>query len=642
MTSSEKKAARRQESTALLAHLLCRLSDLKSGGIDISLDIREVQKVLELSASALFSCEERNLADPASLLHFSRVAACGVTAEQSGELEIGPESKLHSSLSQGKWELITAASSNQTEPPIWAGLESGSGDKGLATVVYPLIHDDLLCGLLVLSRNRERGGFSEEFLDLCQVIARMFAARLYLSRGLAAGLSLSWSQQVFESGPPAILVDRRNMSICRMNRAAAALNTAANSGALRPAEKAERESPVEREAKPGNGGNGGRGKGHSEREVGAAQGSGSGDGDARMLLSTWLDAPEFCQALSGQLKQDKAGTAAGEMAPFDLKKLGINRVYFSQQNAGKIVALYMVPGEGRERTAPAKLQARPVDDEAARRLSSERWLRQTICKLHASLDRDHLLQTLVDGLGRAFRTARCLVIRTDLQALPMVTHEYVEPDLSPLGLGRTGQFPMSTLRLFQQKAVVYSDISALAAAGQISYEELEELLDSGIVALAGVPLATQGVNYGVCVLLLCSGTAIGAAELETVELAASQAAVALSHSLSYQQAKDQLFHMNLLGNLTEQLTGALEATRRPGPAVRLKSDEKPSEDAPPLSSREMEVLCLIASGYANREIAQRLFLTESTVELHASRIRKKLNLKSRTALVKYACDNSLV
>ncbi|MBL0184760.1 MAG: response regulator transcription factor [Candidatus Obscuribacter sp.] len=45
---------------------------------------------------------------------------------------------------------------------------------------------------------------------------------------------------------------------------------------------------------------------------------------------------------------------------------------------------------------------------------------------------------------------------------------------------------------------------------------------------------------------------------------------------------------------------------------------------------------------ANKEIAQRLFLTESTVELHASRIRKKLKLKSRTALVKYACDNGLV
>jgi DNA-binding NarL/FixJ family response regulator len=88
------------------------------------------------------------------------------------------------------------------------------------------------------------------------------------------------------------------------------------------------------------------------------------------------------------------------------------------------------------------------------------------------------------------------------------------------------------------------------------------------------------------------------------------------------------------------LTSTLELAGR-----NLKTDggdeKKLASTAPPLSLRELEVLKLIASGLANREIAQRLFLTESTVELHASRIRKKLKLKSRTALVKFACDNGL-
>ncbi|MBA4076602.1 MAG: hypothetical protein C0508_16280, partial [Cyanobacteria bacterium PR.023] len=134
------------------------------------------------------------------------------------------------------------------------------------------------------------------------------------------------------------------------------------------------------------------------------------------------------------------------------------------------------------------------------------------------------------------------------------------------------------------------------------------------------------------------------ADLETIELTAAQASIALSHCQTYHQVKDQLFHMNLLGNLTQQLTNALEvAAKAPAPKVISRADERASqEESPPLSSREMEVLKLIASGFANKEIAQRLFLTESTVELHASRIRKKLNLKSRTALVKYACDNDLV
>ncbi len=100
--------------------------------------------------------------------------------------------------------------------------------------------------------------------------------------------------------------------------------------------------------------------------------------------------------------------------------------------------------------------------------------------------------------------------------------------------------------------------------------------------------------------------------------------------------------MNLISNLTQQLTNALDLAGRNARA------ERPPEVVPaepfvtPLSSRELEVLKLIASGLANREIAQKLFLTESTVELHASRIRKKLKLKSRTALVKFACDNKLV
>ena len=127
-----------------------------------------------------------------------------------------------------------------------------------------------------------------------------------------------------------------------------------------------------------------------------------------------------------------------------------------------------------------------------------------------------------------------------------------------------------------------------------------------------------------------------------LELVASQTAVAMGHCQSYQQLKDQLFNLNLLGNLTQQLTSTLELVSR-GSGKSEPSEEKVrlAMNAPPLSMRELEVLKLIASGLANREIAQRLFLTESTVELHASRIRKKLKLKSRTALVKYACDNGL-
>jgi DNA-binding CsgD family transcriptional regulator len=283
--------------------------------------------------------------------------------------------------------------------------------------------------------------------------------------------------------------------------------------------------------------------------------------------------------------------------------------------------------------------------ELSRRLNFERWLRQTICKLHSSLDRDHILQTLADSLGRAFKATRCLVIRTDGPSHPMVTHEYVEPDLSPLGLGRTGQFPMFAISLFTQKTISFGDVSLIKGSGPLMPTEVDQLLENGIIGMAGAPLSYQGQPFGV--LILVDGNRPrkwSEEELETIELAASQASVALFHSQTYHQAKDQLFHMNLLGNLTQQLTNALEvATKAPSKSAIPAQDKNQAEGSlTPLSSRELEVLRLIASGYANREIAQRLFLTESTVELHASRIRKKLHLKSRTALVKYACDNSLV
>ncbi len=149
------------------------------------------------------------------------------------------------------------------------------------------------------------------------------------------------------------------------------------------------------------------------------------------------------------------------------------------------------------------------------------------------------------------RATRCLVIRTDgLPLIPMVTHEYVEPDLSPLGLGRTGQFPMFAISLFTQRTAAYADVAQIKSSGPLMPTEVDQLTESGIVSMAGAPLSYQGQPFGV--LILVDGARPRKwteEELETIELTAGQASVALSHSQTYHQAKDQLFHMNLLGNL---------------------------------------------------------------------------------------------
>jgi len=56
----------------------------------------------------------------------------------------------------------------------------------------------------------------------------------------------------------------------------------------------------------------------------------------------------------------------------------------------------------------------------------------------------------------------------------------------------------------------------------------------------------------------------------------------------------------------------------------------------PLSDREREVLVLLAQGYSNREIAERLFLSEGTVKNHVSNILGKLQAENRTQAAEIA------
>jgi len=68
----------------------------------------------------------------------------------------------------------------------------------------------------------------------------------------------------------------------------------------------------------------------------------------------------------------------------------------------------------------------------------------------------------------------------------------------------------------------------------------------------------------------------------------------------------------------------------------------PVENDSPLTSREIEVLRLVASGAGNRAIAQKLSISEKTVARHLSNIFVKLDLNSRSAATAYAFQHRLV
>jgi DNA-binding NarL/FixJ family response regulator len=75
---------------------------------------------------------------------------------------------------------------------------------------------------------------------------------------------------------------------------------------------------------------------------------------------------------------------------------------------------------------------------------------------------------------------------------------------------------------------------------------------------------------------------------------------------------------------------------------RLASPDPSSGDEHGLTRRELEVLRLVASGRTNKAIAERLSISERTVERHVSNIFHKLQVSSRTAATAHAYEHGLV
>jgi DNA-binding NarL/FixJ family response regulator len=78
--------------------------------------------------------------------------------------------------------------------------------------------------------------------------------------------------------------------------------------------------------------------------------------------------------------------------------------------------------------------------------------------------------------------------------------------------------------------------------------------------------------------------------------------------------------------------------------TRLLMDEmnKPKDEPELLTDRELDVLRLIAKEFSNKEIADKLFISERTVETHRKNIFRKTKTSSLVGLIKFAYDHKMV
>ena len=100
----------------------------------------------------------------------------------------------------------------------------------------------------------------------------------------------------------------------------------------------------------------------------------------------------------------------------------------------------------------------------------------------------------------------------------------------------------------------------------------------------------------------------------------------------------------LKGQVNKELPEVVRAVhagrKRIPPEIAAELVEHTAEDD--LSSREIEVLQLIAAGNANKEIARKLFIAEETVKSHVTKILAKLHANDRTHAVTTALKRGII
>lgn len=131
---------------------------------------------------------------------------------------------------------------------------------------------------------------------------------------------------------------------------------------------------------------------------------------------------------------------------------------------------------------------------------------------------------------------------------------------------------------------------------------------------------------------------LGASDRIELARATMEARIALEEALIAAAVAAQRA-IDVTEALDETLATLLAAA--PGPALAASSSADPPRDVETLSSREREVLALVAEGRSNKAIAEALYVSPNTIKTHVASLLSKLHADSRVQLAAIAARTGM-
>jgi LuxR family maltose regulon positive regulatory protein len=185
------------------------------------------------------------------------------------------------------------------------------------------------------------------------------------------------------------------------------------------------------------------------------------------------------------------------------------------------------------------------------------------------------------------------------------------------------------LRDVEEARAAHAHLAEIAEAARTDSLRAAERVAAGRIALAAHDYgeARRALEDGVDLLDRCAApyeAALGRLELAHALVAEERPAAAHEIALAARSVFETLGAAPAL-KLADKFVAKLGGRNRTG-----------------LTAREIEVLSLVARGLSNREVAERLVVSEHTVHRHLANIYARLGVSSRAAAVRLAVENDLL